>query len=111
MAQQLGRRPAGRLRAPRVQITYDLQIGGEERRKELPFVVGVLADVAGTPDPPMPKLRERAFATVTGTNIDAVMKAIAPRLAFSVPNRLSAAEGTLRVSLRFASLEDFEPEN
>ena len=111
MASQMGPGRAGRLRGPRVQIAYDLNVGGEDRRKELPFVVGVLADLAGTPDPPVPKLRERPFEDITTGNLHTVMKNLRPRLAFSVPNRLSDRDGTLAVTLRFERLEDFEPES
>lgn len=111
MASQVGPGRAGRLRGPRVQIAYDLNVGGEDRRKELPFVVGVLADLAGTPDPPVPKLRERPFEDITTGNLHTVMKNLRPRLAFSVPNRLSDDAGTLAVALRFERLEDFEPES
>ncbi len=111
MAQQTGQRRFGRLRAPRVQIAYDLQIGGEDRRKELPFVVGVLADLAGTPDPPLPRMRERAFEGITTNNLNTVMQGLRPRLTLKVPNRLSDGESTLSVTLRFERFEDFEPES
>jgi type VI secretion system protein ImpB len=111
MAQEITRRRVGRLRAPRVQIAYDLTIGGEVRRKELPFVIGVLADVAGAPDPLPKKLRERAFVGITTNNLNTVMQSVRPRLAFKVPNRLADGDDTLAVALRFERLNDFEPES
>jgi type VI secretion system protein ImpB len=110
MAQNVAQRRAGRLRAPRVQIAYDLRVGGEDRRKELPFVVGVLGEFAGTPEPPLPKLREREFVEVNAGTLDTVLRSLRPRLAFSVPNRLTAEESKLAVTLRFERLEDFGPE-
>jgi type VI secretion system protein ImpB len=111
MAQTGGTRQRGRMRAPRVQITYDLDTGGESRRKELPFVLGVLGDFAGQPEKPLPRLRERQFVDVGLGNFHAVMKNMQPRLAVRVDNKLSADESKLAVMLRFESLDDFEPEN
>ncbi len=103
-------RRTARGRTARVQITYDLDIAGERRRKELPFVLGVLGDFAGKPEPPLPKLRDREFTEVGRDNFDAVLRNMRPQLTFSVPNRLAGDGSKLRVSLRFQSLEDFEPE-
>jgi type VI secretion system protein ImpB len=110
MAQEPRPRTTGRARAPRVQIAYNLPVGGEDRRKELPFVIGVLGDFAGNPDPTPAKLRDRKFSDVTRGNLNAVLKSLGPRLTFTVPNRLGDAESGLAVTLRFESLEDFEPE-
>lgn len=110
MAQEIGQRRAGRGRVPRVQIAYDLRIGAEDRRKELPFVVGVLGDFAGNPDPALPRLRERAFVEVTRAGFSGALKALHPRLAFSVPNRLAAEDSQLRVTILFEELADFGPE-
>ena len=110
MAQLGGSRQRGRVRAPRVQITYDLEAAGESRRKELPFVMGVLGDFAGQPEKPLPKLRERQFVEVSRGNFNAVLRNLQPRLALGVDNKLSADGSKLAVTLRFNSLDDFEPE-
>lgn len=110
MAQEVGQRRGGRGRVPRVQIAYDLRIGGEDRRKELPFVVGVLGDFAGNPDPPLPRLRERMFVDIGRGNLNAVLDGLRPRLTFSVPNRLAPGDSKLAVTIRFGTLEDFGPE-
>jgi len=101
-----------RVRPPRVQITYDVETGGAIEVKELPFVVGVLGDFTGTPEQPLPKLKERRFVEVTPDNFDSVLESMKPHLSFAVENKLSedADAGQLKVDLRFQSLEDFEPE-
>ena len=100
-----------RLRAPRVQITYDFEVGGELRRKELPFVVGVMGDFSGKPAEPLPKLRDRRFVEVHRENFDAVLRGMKPRLAFTVNNRLTEDGSRLAVDVRFERLEDFEPDS
>jgi type VI secretion system protein ImpB len=97
-------------RTARVQITYDLDVAGELRRKELPFVLGVLGDFAGKSEPALPKLRDREFIEVSRDNFNAVLKNMRPRLTLAVPNRLVGDGSKLAVTLRFQSLEDFEPE-
>jgi type VI secretion system protein ImpB len=99
-----------RTRPSRVQITYDLEIEGQTRRKELPFVLGVLGDFAGKPDPPLPKLKDRAFVEVSTGTFNAVLRNMRPRLACRVANKLADDGSTLAVTLRFQGLEDFEPE-
>src|SRR5437660_12848403 len=99
-----------RARSARVQITYDLEVDGEMRRKELPFVIGVLGDFSGQPLAPLPKLRDRKFVDVNRDNFDAVLKGAKPRLAFRVPNRLTSDESKLAIELQFQTLEDFEPD-
>jgi len=111
MAQTGGPRQRGRVRTPRVQITYDLETGGASRRKELPFVLGVLGDFAGQPEKPLPRLREREFVEVGQGNFNAVMKHMQPRLVVRVDNKLSADDSKLAVTLRFESLDDFDPEH
>ncbi|MFA7431836.1 MAG: type VI secretion system contractile sheath small subunit [Rhodospirillaceae bacterium] len=101
-----------RVRPPRVQITYDVETGGAIEKKELPFVVGVMADLSGTPDAdnPAPKLKERKFIEIDRDNFNEVMKkSCKPRLEYSVDNRLKDDGGRLGVSLTFNSIEDFEP--
>ncbi|MFZ0319226.1 MAG: type VI secretion system contractile sheath small subunit [Candidatus Sulfotelmatobacter sp.] len=112
MAKQSTQHKLDRVRPPRVQITYDVETGGAIEIKELPFVVGVLGDFTGTPEQPLPKLKERRFVEVTPDNFDSVLESMKPHLAFSVENKLSedSNAGQLKVDLRFKSLEDFEPE-
>uniref|UniRef100_C6E3K3 Type VI secretion protein, VC_A0107 family n=1 Tax=Geobacter sp. (strain M21) TaxID=443144 RepID=C6E3K3_GEOSM len=99
-----------RVRAPRVRITYDVETGGGIEMKEIPFVVGVLADLSGKPDQPLPRLKERSFVEVDRDNIDSVLEGMRPRAAFRVPNRLVEDGSQLAVDLRFTSLDDFHPE-
>jgi type VI secretion system protein ImpB len=100
-----------RVRPPRVQITYDVEIGGAIQKKELPLVVGVLADLSGKPDKPLPRLKDRKFVEIDRDNFDAVLAASTPRLAYSVPNKLTKAGGFVNTELHFNSMEDFEPLN
>lgn len=98
-----------RVRPPRVQITYDVEIGGALQKKELPLVIGVLADVSGKPVTPLPKLKERKFVEIDRDNFDQVLAASTPRLAFQVENKLTKAGGFINTELIFSSMEDFEP--
>lgn len=102
-----------RVRPPRVQITYDVEIGDAIEVKELPFVLAVLGDFTGQPTQPLPKLRDRKFVEVNPDNFDEVLAATKPHLAFSVENKLSEdpEAGQLKVDLNFKSLDDFAPEN
>jgi type VI secretion system protein ImpB len=102
-----------RVRPPRVQITYDVEVGDAIEIKELPFVMGVLGDFTGQPESPLPRLRDRKFVEVNPDNFDSVLEGMKPHLAFSVENKLSEDPdaGQLKVDLRFKSMEDFEPEN
>jgi type VI secretion system protein ImpB len=102
-----------RVRPPRVNITYEVETGDAIEMKELPFVMGVMADFTGQPTEPLPKLKERSFVELTPDNFDEVLASMNPHLAFSAQNRLSDAAdaGQLRVDLRFQSLDDFSPEN
>jgi type VI secretion system protein ImpC len=99
----------GRVRPPRVQITYDVQVGDAIEKRDLPFVVGVLADLSGMPEKPLPAIAKRKFVAIDRDNVNDVMKKIGPRLAFKVPNRLSEDDTKLNVELRFESMEDFQP--
>jgi type VI secretion system protein ImpB len=100
-----------RVRPPRVHITYDVETGGAIEKKEIPFVVGVLADLAGQPDKPLPPIKERKFIEIDRDNFDGVMARMSPRVAFKVDNRLTNDDTQLGVDLRFSSMADFEPQN
>lgn len=99
----------GRNRPPRVQITYDVEIGDAVEKKELPLVVGLLADLSGQPVKPLPKLKERRFVEIDRDNFDSVMAKISPRLDLSVPDTMKG-EGNLKIELNFAEFGDFHPE-
>ncbi|MFN9262455.1 MAG: type VI secretion system contractile sheath small subunit [Acidobacteriota bacterium] len=113
MARESTQHKLDRVRPPRVQITYDVEIGDAIELKELPFVMGVLGDFTGQPVEPLPRLRDRKFVEVNPDNFDQVLEGMKPHLAFSVENKLSedAEAGQLKVDLKFASLDDFNPEN
>ncbi|MCA2971545.1 MAG: type VI secretion system contractile sheath small subunit [Acidobacteriaceae bacterium] len=113
MARESTQHKLDRVRPPRVQITYDVEIGDAIELKELPFVMGVLGDFTGQPVEPLPRLRDRKFVEVNPDNFDQVLEGMKPHLAFSVENKLSedADAGQLKVDLKFASLDDFNPEN
>jgi len=100
-----------RVRAPRVHITYDVDIGDAIEKKELPFVVGVLGDFSGNPLEPLPKLKDRKFVFIDRDNFNGVLKGIKPRLTYRVDNTLARNGTQLGVELNFNSLEDFEPQN
>ena len=102
----------GRVRPPRVHITYEVYTGGAMEKKEIPFVVGVLADLSGQPAKPLPKLEERKFVEIDRDNFNTVLAKQEPRLAFRVANKLTGEENSkLGVELKFKSLEDFQPQN
>ncbi len=97
-----------RNRAPRVQIEYDVELYGAEKKIQLPFVMGVLADLSGKPAEALAPVAERKFQQIDSDNFDSRMKAIQPRVTFQVPNTLTG-EGNLSVELTFESLDDFSP--
>lgn len=99
----------GRVRPPRVHITYDVETGGAIEKRDLPFVVGVLADLSGMPTKPLPPIAKRKFVAIDRDNVNDVMKKIGPRLAFKVPNRLNEDDTKLNVELNFESMDDFQP--
>lgn len=103
-----GQKFIARNRAPRVQIEYDVEIYGSEKKIELPFVMAVLSDLSGKPIDPLPAVADRKFLEVDIDNFDDRMKAIKPRVAFAVPNTLSG-EGQLMVDITFNSMDDFSP--
>jgi len=97
-----------RNRAPRVQIEYDVEVYGAEKKVQLPFVMGVMADLSGKPEDPLPAVADRKFLEIDVDNFDNRMKSMKPRVAFTVPNTLTG-EGNLAVDLTFESLDDFSP--
>ncbi len=97
-----------RNRAPRVQIEYDVELYGAEKKIQLPFVMGVLADLSGKPAEALAPVAERKFLDIDVDNFDARMKSMKPRVAFQVPNRLTG-EGNLAVAISFDSMDDFSP--
>jgi len=99
-----------RVRAPRVQITYDVEIGDSIEMKEIPFVVGVLGDFSGKPEEPLPKLKDRKFTEIDRDNFNKVLEGMKPRLAYKVDNKLSNDDSKIAVELKFKSLDDFSPE-
>ncbi len=101
-----------RVRPPRVQLSYDVEIGDAIENKELPFVVGVIGDFTGQTDPdnPMPKLRDRKFVNVDLDNFDDVLKAAAPKASYRVKNVLTEGGGEFGVNLAFNAIDDFTPE-
>ncbi|KVD89966.1 type VI secretion protein [Burkholderia stagnalis] len=103
-----GQKFIARNRAPRVQIEYDVETYGAERKVQLPFVMGVLADLAGKRAEPLPDLPERKFLEIDVDNFDERMKSIAPRVAFQVPNTLTG-DGLLNVDMTFERIDDFSP--
>ena len=112
MAKESVHKKLERVRPPRVHVTYDVEVGDAIEVKELPFVMGVLADLSGQPTEPLPRLKERRFVEVTPDNFDSVLESMRPHTAFSVENKLSdnPDAGQLKVDLNFRSLDDFEPE-
>jgi type VI secretion system protein ImpB len=97
-----------RNRAPRVQIEYDVELYGAEKKVQLPFVMGVLSDLSGKPTEPLPPIVDRKFLDIDVDNFDSRMKAIRPRAAFQVPNTLTG-EGNISVEISFESMDDFSP--
>jgi type VI secretion system protein ImpB len=99
-----------RNRAPRVQIEYDVELYGAEKKIQLPFVMGVLADLSGKvkSDEPLPPVADRKFLDIDVDNFDSRMKALKPRAAFAVPNTLTG-EGNINVELTFENMDDFSP--
>lgn len=97
-----------RNRAPRVQIEYDVELYGAEKKVQLPFVMGVMADLSGKSTEPPPPVADRKFMDIDVDNFDSRMKAMKPRVAFQVPNKLTG-EGNIAVDLTFESMDDFSP--
>ena len=100
-----------KIRPPRVQITYDVEIGDAIIMKQLPFVVGIMADLAGVPANPLPKLKDRKFVDIDSGSLNEIMSKIAPRLPLRVPNVLTNAGGEINVLLNFPDMDAFNPVN
>ena len=110
MARESTQHKLDRVRAPRVHITYDVEVGGAIQLKELPFVVGVLGDFSGQPSEPLARLKERKFVSIDRDNFNQVLAGMKPHLAYKVDNKLTDDDTKLGVDLTFRNLEDFEPE-
>lgn len=111
MAREGTQKKLERVRPPRVNISYDVETGGAIETKELPFLMGVLADLSGKPAEALPRLKDRKFVEITPDNFDTVLKSMKPRVQFSVENTLQPESGSkIGVDLTFESLDDFSPE-
>ena len=108
MAKESSQKFIARNRAPRVQIEYDVELYGAEKKVQLPFVMGVLADLSGKPAEALPPVAERKMLEVDVDNFDDRLKSMKPRVAFQVPNTLTG-EGNLPVDITFESMDDFSP--
>ena len=108
MAKDSSQKFIARNRAPRVQIEYDVELYGAEKKVQLPFVMGVMADLAGKPAEPLPAVADRKFLEIDVDNFDSRLKAMQPRVAFNVPNELTG-EGNLSLDITFESMDDFSP--
>jgi type VI secretion system protein ImpB len=103
-----GQKFIARNRAPRVQIEYDVELFGSEKKVQLPFVMGVMSDLSGNPAEPLAPVADRKYVDISVDNFDDRLKAIKPRVACQVPNTLTG-EGNLSVDLTFESLDEFSP--
>jgi type VI secretion system protein ImpB len=108
MAKASSQKFIARNRAPRVQIEYDVELYGAEKKIQLPFVMGVMANLSGNPAEPLPDVADRKFLDIDIDNFDQRLKAMKPRLAFQVPNTLTG-DGNLMVDITFESMDDFSP--
>ena len=113
MARESVHKKLERVRPPRVHVTYDVEVGDAIEVKELPFVMGVLADLSGQPTEALPRLKDRRFVEITPDNFDGVLESFKPHLSLEVDNKLSedADAGKLKVDMDFKSLDDFDPAN
>ena len=108
MASNSGQKFVGKNRAPRVQVEYDVELYGAEKKVNLPFVMGVVSDLSGKPAEPLPKLEDRKMLEIDADNFDDRLKSVKPRVALNVPNVMSG-EGNLSVEMTFESMDDFSP--
>ncbi|HEY1847930.1 MAG TPA: type VI secretion system contractile sheath small subunit [Opitutaceae bacterium] len=108
MAKSSSQKFIARNRAPRVQIEYDVELYGAQKKIELPFVMGVMADLSGKPAESLPGVADRKFLEIDVDNFDERLKASKPRVAFQVPNTLTG-EGNMSVEMTFESMDDFSP--
>jgi len=111
MANESTQKKLSRVRPPRVQITYDVEVGDAIETKELPFVLGVLGDYSGNPKEPLPKMKDRKFVEIDRDNFDDVLKGVKPRLQLRVDNQLAKDNTQIGVELNFEKLADFEPQH
>ncbi len=109
MPQESLQKKISRVRPPRVHIFYEVETGGAIEKRELPFVVGVMADLSGMPIKPLPPVAQRKFVDIDRDNFNTVLASMEPRVAFSVANRLTEDDVNLPVELKFKSLDDFKP--
>jgi len=107
-AKKSGQKWIAKNRAPRVQIEYDVEVYGSEKKVQIPFVMGVMADLSGKSEEPLPDIADRKFIEIDFDNFDARMKAIKPRATFTVPNTLTG-EGYMSVDVTFENMDDFSP--
>ena len=108
MAKPSSQKFIARNRAPRVQIEYDVEVYGAQKKVQIPFVMGVMADLSGDAKDPLPGVDERKFVNIDMDNFDERMKSMKPRVAISVPNTLTG-EGNMQVDITFESMDDFSP--
>jgi len=108
VAKQSSQKFIARNRAPRVQIEYDVELYGAQKKIQLPFVMGVMADLSGNPAEPLPAVADRKALEIDVDNFDERLKAMKPRVAFSVPNTITG-QGNLSIDLTFDSMDDFSP--
>lgn len=109
MATKGGQQFIGKNRAPRVQVEYDVELYGAEKKVNLPFIMGVLSNLSGKPAEPLPRVDDRKFAEIDADNFDDRLKSMKPRVAFQVPNVITG-EGNIAVDMTFESMEDFSPD-
>jgi type VI secretion system protein ImpB len=112
MGQESTQSKLDRIRPPRVQIKYEVETGGAIEMKELPFVMGIMADLSGNPEQPLPNLKDpkRKFVEIDRDNFDEVMKGMTPRLAYKVDSKLTNDDSKIGVELKFNGIDDFGPE-
>lgn len=108
MAKPSSQKFIARNRAPRVQIEYDVELYGAQKKVQIPFVMGVMADLSGDAKDPLPAVDDRKFVNIDTDNFDERMKSMKPRVAISVPNTLTG-EGNMQVDITFESMDDFSP--
>jgi type VI secretion system protein ImpB len=110
MAKDSTQKKLERVRPPRVNISYDVETGGAVEKKELPFLMGVLADLTGNPSEALPRLKDRKFVEINPDNFDSVLKSCKPRVNYAVENKLQPGGGKIAVDMTFESMDDFSPD-
>ena len=112
MARESIHKKLEKVRPPRIHVAYDVEVGDAIETKELPFVMGVLADLTGQPTEPLARLKDRRYVEITPDNFDNVLESMKPHLSYSVENKLSEdpQAGQMKVDLNFKSMDDFDPE-